>query len=268
VEVRQASRVLNKPCSWKTVLISIGLFACCLTQTDLLQHPARVDRVNLIGLIVLVYALSCGAAPAQSIGAASRTAPTPIQPAPSYNSISGLLASDRNRVVQISGDCVMSEPASNIAVIFLSASHNASAFPSAQPIGVGFLSMTNRSYKILRLKPEYEYRLLMSDESGNVIPPKPVGARYGEKFNALKGFNASAVTRDRAFVSIATPEFPPPNKLTFPAPEVLFRLEKAGRYTLFVEAQCFCGSFPHTSTNLYLIRFPPVRIPVVKRDDN
>jgi len=165
----------------------------------------------------------------------------------------------------LEGWVVLSKPVSNLSVYFGGVGHDPSAFPADQQIVVGFLSRTNRWHAVVKLEPEYAYRLLLRDEDGEVVAPTSVGNRYGKKFDALKVYDKSAVTESRSYRVVAAPASP---GSVLPAPQDLFKLTKPGRYTLFVEAQCFYGSFPGTYpfTNLYPLRFPPVKLPIVKRE--
>jgi hypothetical protein len=185
------------------------------------------------------------------------------------------------------GDCVVSLAVSNICVAFQSSALAASRFPADRPIGVGFYSTNSRSYEVFRLAPEYAYRISAKSENGEAIAATRLGARWGRKFVQVAAYDKRTLdwssadyveysergktslgrsriyAGGRPFWTVAHQALPNIEKV-FPPPEYLFKFEKPGRYTLYVETQCFSRPLSAGATNLYLVRFPPVKLSVFK----
>lgn len=168
------------------------------------------------------------------------------------------------------GNCVLSRPRSNIFYAFRSSINDASYFPADKPIWFGFGSTTNYSYYVFMLRPEYGYRILARSEDGQVVKPTRLGASYGEKFDKIKGYDeALDWTRGhggnsvRPFMDYAHRDLPSLDRI-FPSPQELFNFDKPGKYTMWIELQCLSRSFLPNATNIYLVRFPPIQLQVIK----
>lgn len=171
--------------------------------------------------------------------------------------------------------CVFSKSCSNLFVAYQSATRKADDFPADKPIEFGSGSETNYDYTVLMLRPEYGCRLFAKSEDGKEVQLTRTGKHYGEKFDAVKAYNKDLL--DWTLVpgrynpktpcrTIARHDIPYISRI-FPAPQKLFNFEKPGKYTMWIELQYFARpDLPH-STNLYLVRFQPVKLTVIKKED-
>ena len=123
------------------------------------------------------------------------------------------------------------------------------------------------------LRPEYAFRISAFSEDGLPVEPTRKGMKYGSKFDTLKEYSDAAINkagRRPPYWDIASP----PSQFSdsgenIPPPEELFNLSKPGKYTMTIEAACFaCRYFPpppgDNATNYYLVKFPPVKLTVIK----
>jgi hypothetical protein len=174
---------------------------------------------------------------------------------------------------------VVSIPQSNLVVSFrplLSDNHAipvvpATNFPADRPILVGYSSTTAAVYNLLMLRPEYGYRVSATSESGVLMEKTWKGREYGAKCDEVKGYLERAIDTSRGSPGFhwhfatqpeTEDEFHLSQQLS--APSELFRMDKPGKYTVRIEAQCLCRPFPPRTTNFYVVRFPPVLLPVIK----
>jgi len=164
-------------------------------------------------------------------------------------------------------DCVLSAPQSNIMVVFKCSQADPRIFLSDQPIVFGFLSVTNRSFEVFMLSPEYGYRIGATNETGQKVEKTRMGRRYGFRFDEVKasyedlldmtpslGNAGSRPYWTRAFEDI------PSLSRQLPAPQDLFKMDKPGVYEITLEVQCLY------SDEIRPIRFAPVTLRVVKRE--
>jgi hypothetical protein len=173
------------------------------------------------------------------------------------------------------GDCVFSKPCSNIFVAYQSSTHDSNTFPADKPIEFGSGSETNYDFVVLMLRPEYGYRLFAISEDNKKVQLTRTGEKYGKKFNDIKGFNKSVLdwTRvpgrynpDNPCRTYARHDMPYISRI-FPAPQDIFNFEKPGKYAMWIELQYFARPALPGSTNLNLIKFPPVKLTVIKKED-
>lgn len=189
----------------------------------------------------------------------------------------------------ISTSCVISKPANHILILFRKPVigmpeyyKTLSYFPADEPISIGFCSTTDQIYEIYRLAPDYGYRLSARSEDGQLVQTTELGTQCGKKFDKANDYGINAFDRSGAYYdgnilrhaygggysyrTLAIRD-EPALQAVFPPPQDLFNFEKPGNYTLWIEYQCFYRPFPPASTNLYLVRFPPLKLQVLKRED-
>jgi hypothetical protein len=151
---------------------------------------------------------------------------------------------------------------------------SAKEFDSSKPIYFQVYSTTNKPFVFFILQPQYGFRFSMSSESGEVVMPSRKGAKYGSNFDNLKIFDADYIdTAGRRYPYwnvTARVDFPEVGK-RIPPPDDLFDFKKPGKYIMTIEAACFASRYypPHPgdqSTNYYLVKFPSVRLTVVKKE--
>lgn len=148
----------------------------------------------------------------------------------------------------------------------------AKEFDSSKPIYFELISTTNRPFVLYILRPEYGFRISASTETGEQIQPTHKGAKYGKNFDALKGYDDEAIPPQRWKVIASLPNSNSGYGMPMPAPDELFKFKKPGKYIMTIEAACFASrDFPpragDKSTNYYLVKFPPVKLQVVKKED-
>ncbi len=117
------------------------------------------------------------------------------------------------------------------------------------------------------LDPAYLVKLRMFDDRGREARRTALGARYGSKFDQLRGYKTTRLQPIRAWGPFTqNPGLGGGHPL--PAPDQLFKL-KEGIYTLEIQMQMFrhvaSTNVNDWSTNL--LRFPPVKIRVEKARD-
>jgi hypothetical protein len=175
---------------------------------------------------------------------------------------------ETNRFAFDTLNSVISAPRSNIVVVFTSHEQGAAHFAADQPITFGFLAMTNTDNKVFMLSPEYGYRISATDENGQSVETTSTGRGYGRLFEDIKGVHDKSALdmtwilgyrRAAPYAAYATEVIPSLGR-KLPAPQELFKFRKAGGYTVTVELQCLY------STNLYLVRFPPVKLQIIKTE--
>lgn len=146
----------------------------------------------------------------------------------------------------------------------------AKEFDSSKPIYFDFFSTTNRPFVLYNLRPEYGFRISAATETGEPVKPTHKGAKYGKNFDALKGYDDEAIPPQRWKTVAGLPNSYHGYGARMPAPDELFNFKKPGKYTMTIEAACFPNRYfpphPRPKTNCYLVKFPPVKIQVVKKE--
>lgn len=146
---------------------------------------------------------------------------------------------------------------------------------SSQPIYVELISTTNVSSLLYILRPEYEFRFSAFSESGEAVELTHKGAKYGRHFDDLKTVDRDAIAMNNRGTPMRNIAIPPgswiPLGTPMFTPDELFNFNKPGKYTMTIEAACFASrDFPPRpmppATNYYLVKFPPVKIQVVKKE--
>jgi hypothetical protein len=166
---------------------------------------------------------------------------------------------------------VYSKPCSNIYSVFQSSIDDASYFPANKSIPFGFISATNYNYEVYILRSEYGYRILCKSEAGEQVKPTRLGARYGAKYDELKEYNNNALdwtvgngnNANRPFWAMVYHDQPSLTRI-FPPPDQLFNFDKPGKYTLWIELQCFARPYLPYPSNLYIVRLPAAKLQVIK----
>jgi len=170
-----------------------------------------------------------------------------------------------------SSDYLLSKPTSNMAVVIQYPGENTRLFQSDQPIRFGFESMTSTVYDVFLLRPEYGCRIGATSESGQAVKRTGNGKRYGANFDDIAGVSRDAFddsrlpgyARNMPYLTIAR-QMTPLRERMIPAPQELFIFDKPGIYSLRLEFQSFYCELRSSSTNLYLVKFPPVELKVLK----
>ena len=180
---------------------------------------------------------------------------------------------------------VSKAPTNNILVMYLPDDAimnlwSANVFDSSKAIYFGFALTTNKYSVILALKPEYGFRMSAVTENGEPVSPTSKGSRYGKSFDQLKGFDKKAIdpTRNVPHYSymphfcIVGPTNETPSFEAIATPDELFNFTKPGKYTMTIETACFAKgdympNINSSTTNYSLVKFPPVRLQVIKKDN-
>ena len=150
-------------------------------------------------------------------------------------------------------------------------------FDSGRPIYYGFAMSTNKYTVMFLLRSEYGLRISAIGEDGRPVELTAMGSKLGRHFNDLKGFDKKAIDPNHGksrdpFLNPqdVTPPYTPSiiNYLISP-PDQLFNFKTPGKYIVTIETACFLSRdfIPHilnSSTNYDLIKFPPVKLTVVK----
>jgi hypothetical protein len=176
---------------------------------------------------------------------------------------------------------VVTETVSNLFVVFRHEEPRAptTVFLSDTPVRFGFSSTSNMYYDIFMLRPEYGYRVFAKSENGERLEATRLGARYGEKFGEIRGYDKDTLDFSRRrgdrhpdrerpyYVGKAAQGFSGlPRSL--PAPEELFRFNKPGKYIMWIEMQVLCcPSGRGAAGDIYLVKFPPVGLQVIKKEN-
>lgn len=229
--------------------------------------------------IVLTLCILGGAASAGLLSLAQTTSPPTRQKVPPPN----------NALNEEILGCVASKPAGNLMVAFVPPYAGtrppdqrgigaAVMFPSDKAIPFGFASTSN-IFEIFRLAPEYGYRISARSEDDTAVRLTKVGRRYGRRFDQVKGYDERALDWSgeyyapdnrkvrfgsaRPFRTLAAGSYPSFQTILPPLDD-LFKFDKPGRYIVQIEVQCFSRPFPPASTNMQIVRFPPVKLTVEK----
>lgn len=153
-------------------------------------------------------------------------------------------------------------------------------FDSSRPIYYGFAMTTNKYTVMFLLRPEYGLRISAIGEDGRLVEPTAMGSKLGRHFDDLKGFDKKAIdpnhgkSHDPFFNS---QEVTPPYttaiiEYSISPPDQLFNFKTPGKYVVTIETACFLSrdfipQIQNNSTNYDLIKFPPVKLQIIKNND-
>ncbi|HWY31337.1 MAG TPA: hypothetical protein VNX46_11300 [Candidatus Acidoferrum sp.] len=147
-------------------------------------------------------------------------------------------------------------------------------FPSDKKIKYGFASVRAVPFDVLALKEEYGCIISAKSESGEDIEKTPSGDKFGKRFLDVVAFDKSQLdlTKGRGnggpqfpYISVAAPDGGIFSR-DIPPLESLFEFDKPGQFVVSIQLQCFVGPYgKSTSTSVHLVRFPPVKIHVIKQ---
>jgi hypothetical protein len=157
---------------------------------------------------------------------------------------------------------------------------SAKEFDSSRPIYYGFALTTNKVSVLFLLRPEYGLRISVVNEKGETVAPTRQGAKFGRYFDVLKGFNKDAIDPTKGKAHGRAPNWQvvgPRDDISFlgsfaiPAPDELFDFKTAGKYVVKIETACFLKqdfipNIRSDTTNYTLVKFPPVKLQVIKKE--
>ncbi len=193
----------------------------------------------------------------------SKTTATPITKVASF-----LLTNAASTNLPLPAGLISSVSVSNLFVVFQEPRVGESQFPADKPIPFAFGTMNTQSYDIFILREDYGYRIRAQSAEGKPLKLTKSGSRYGRQFDQAtildKGMLDLSSKRRNPFLSIAVPQPPYYFEREFPPPQQLFEMPKSGSYVLWVEVQVFNRPRLQSTTNIYGVRFPAVRIDVIK----
>jgi len=148
---------------------------------------------------------------------------------------------------------------------------SAKEFDASKPIYYQHFSTTNVPSFLYILRPEYQFHFFMLAENGDVVEPTRQGAKYGRLYDDLKTLdwhNTIGINnRGDPMRDIAGIPDRPGTPFSIPSPDDLFKIPKPGKYTLTIQAACFASREWPPQTNYDLIKLPPVRLTIIKRED-
>ena len=149
---------------------------------------------------------------------------------------------------------------------------SAKEFDASKPIDYRFISTTNVPSFIYILRPEYQFHFFMLAENGDVVEPTRQGAKYGRLYDDLKTLdwhNTIGIDNRGNYIygPADIPYHHPGPATSIPSPDDLFKIPKPGKYTLTIQAACFASRDWPPQTNYDLIKLPPVRLNIIKRED-
>lgn len=152
-------------------------------------------------------------------------------------------------------------------------------FDSGRPIYYGFAMTTNKYTDMFLLRPEYGLRISATGEDGRLVELTGVGSMLGRHFDDLKEFDKKVIApnQGKSQDPIRNPQMVTPPYTTaiieysISPPDQLFNFKTPGKYTVTIEMACFLSReyIPHiqnNSTNYDLIKFPPVKLTVIKEE--
>jgi len=176
---------------------------------------------------------------------------------------------------------VVTETVSNLYVVFRNEEPRVSTavFPSDKLVRFGFSSATNMNFDIFMLRPEYGYKLFATSEDGERLKATRMGAHYGQKFGKVRGYDKDILDfsrrradrhpdRERPYYAGRAAQGFSGLPRSLPAPEELFRFGKPGKYVMWVEMQVLCcPSGRGAAGDIYLVKFPPVGLQMIKKEN-
>ena len=166
----------------------------------------------------------------------------------------------------------VSDTRSNICVVFFTAHPQGTS--TGNPIRYGFVSATNITHNLLLLRPEFGCRIIARSEDGKLVPRTKLGARYGQKFDALTHWvwdKKKLATKEtgsgdpqRPYWTLARHAFPA--VLEFPSLDRLFHFPTPGRYTVTISFKIAAYSYGTRLSQASLVELPPVSFDALKRE--
>ena len=153
---------------------------------------------------------------------------------------------------------------------------NAVDFSVDKSIKYGFGTAQSVPYDVFALNDEYGCSISVKSESGQDVARTSNGQEYGGKFLKVTSFDRKQLDYSNGrgnggyqspYLNVAavrgvflSRELPPLEKL--------FKFDKPGRYIVLIQLQCFVGPYGESNaTNVNLVRFPLVKLQVIKKDD-